>query len=111
VWLVGAMALSLFAVNSVLVAIFSSLRFDRSFWAIWSENCVNALTMYLTGGVVAGIIHSALEQVNIFLFAAVVAFFGIVYLTFRRFVVDVQTTVEKAKEAERERAEEAEQHL
>lgn len=111
IWLLGVMTLTLFVVNSSLVAIFSAVKNDRSFWAVWSENCVDALTMYLTGGVVAGIIVKALEQVNLFLFAAVVAFFGIIYLTFRRFVEDVQKTVEKAKDAERERAEEAERHV
>ena len=111
VWLLSVMALSLFVVNSVLVAIFSAVKNDRLFWTVWSENCIDALIMYLTGGVVAGIIHKALEQVNLYLFAAVVAFFGIVYLTFRRFVEDVKKTVEKAKEAERGRAEEAEQHI
>jgi len=111
VWLLGVMTLTLFVVNSCLVAVFSALKNDRSFWEVWFENLVDALTMYLTGGVVAGIILKALEQVNLFLFAAVVAFFGIIYLTFRRFVEDVRTTVDKAKQSERERAEEAERHV
>ncbi len=111
VWLIGLMSLSLFVVNSLLVAVLSALKNDRSFWEVWTENCIDALIMYLTGGIVAGIVFKALEQVNIFLFAAVVAFFGIIYLTFRRFVEDVRKTVEKAKESERERAEEAEKHV
>ncbi len=111
VWLLAVMALSLFVVNSVLVAAFSTMKNDRSFWAVWSENCIDAVIIYVTGGVVAGIMVKALEQVNIVLFAAVVTFFGIIYLTFRRFVEDVKVTVEKAKEAERVRAEEAEQHV
>lgn len=62
---------------------------------------------------VAGLTVKALtiEHVNIYLLAAVVAFFGVIYLTFRRFVEDVKKTVEKAKQAERERAEQAEQHV
>lgn len=111
VWLITAMSLALFAVNSLLVAVLSALKNDRSFWEVWTDNCIDALIMYLTGGVVAGIVYTALEQVNIFLFAAVVLFFGIIYLTFRRFVEDVRKTVEKAKESERERAEEAEKHV
>jgi diguanylate cyclase (GGDEF)-like protein len=111
VWLLGVMSMALFVVNSSLVAVFSALKSDRSFWAVWFENCVDALIIYMTGGIVAGIIVKALEQVNLFLFAAVVIFFGIIYLTFRRFVEDVRKTVDKAKEAERERAEEAEKHL
>ena len=111
VWLVALMALSLFLVNSVLVAIFSSLKRDESVWKVWSDNFFSAVTMYLTGAVVAGITYKALDQVNIFLVAAVVGFFGVVYLTFRHFVDDIKTTIEKAKQAERERAEQAEQHV
>jgi diguanylate cyclase (GGDEF)-like protein len=111
VWLLAVMSLSLFATNSILVAFFSSLRKELSFWKLWADNCLNGLVIYLMGGVVAGIIVKALEQVNIFLFAAVVGFFGVIYLTFRRFVEDLKKTVEKAKQAERERAEQAEEHV
>lgn len=111
VWILAVMAATLFAVNSVLVAIYSALKTERSLWKVWFENCIDAIIMYVTGAFVAGIIHKALEQVNLLLFAAVVGFFGITYLTFRRFVEDVKKTVEKAKDSERERAEEAEQHV
>lgn len=112
VWLLAAMALSLFLVNSVLVAIYTSLRKERSFWKVWTENLFDAVLMYLTGGVVAGIIYTALDQgVNLYLLGAVIGFFGVIYLTFRRFVDDVKKTVEKAKQAEQERAEQAEEHI
>ena len=113
IWLVAVLALSMFLVNSILVAIFSSLKKERSLWKVWSENCASAIVIYMTGGVVAGVIHQALtfEQMDIKFVAAVVGFFGIIYLTFRRFVNDVKKTVEKAKRAERERAEQAEQHV
>lgn len=111
VWLVGLMALTLFLVNSVLVAIFSSFKKEQSFWKVWSENFFSAVTMYLTGAVVAVLTYKALDQINIFLVAAVVGFFGVVYLTFRHFVDDIKKTIEKAKQAERERAEQAEQHV
>ncbi|MBK7393871.1 MAG: EAL domain-containing protein [Chloracidobacterium sp.] len=114
IWLLAVMSLSLFAVNSVFVALYSSLKTERSFWKVWTENCFSAVIMYLTGAVVAGIIVKsleALEQKNIFLVAAVIGFFGVIYLTFRRFVDDVKKSVEKARQAERERAEQAEQHV
>lgn len=111
VWLIGVMTLMMFAVNSVFIAFFASLRRDRSFWSVWTENCLDAVIIYMTGGMVAGIVIKALDQINMFLFAGVVGFFGVIYLTFRRFVEDVNKTVEIAKEAERERAEQAEQHI
>lgn len=111
VWLLATMAVSLFLINSVLIAVYTLLKKQVSFWRVWTDNIFSAVVIYLTGGVVAGLVFKALEQVNIFLFAAVIGFFGVIYLTFRRFVEDVKKTVEKAKQAERERAEQAEQHV
>ncbi len=111
VWLLGTLTMSLFLVNSLLVAVFSAIKTQKTLWHVWTDNCFDAVIMYLMGGVMAGIIFKSLEQVNLYLFAAVVLFFGIIYLTFRRFVQDVKSTVEKAKQAERERAEQAEEHV
>ena len=111
VWLLVVMALSLFLVNSIAASVFSSIKEERPFASVWTKNCVDTLVMYLSGGFMAGLILTALEQVNIFLFAAVVGFFGIMYLTFRHFVDDVKKTSEYAKRSERERAEQAENHV
>lgn len=111
VWLLVVIATTLFAVNSVLVTAYAALRKNLSFWTVWTENCFDAVVMYLTGAVMAGIIVKALEQINIFLFAAVIGFVGIAFLTFRHFIEDVKKTIEKANQAEWERAEQAEQHV
>lgn len=112
IWLLSVMAAALFAVNSGLVAVFSAIKQNKkSLWTVWADNCFDAVLMYVVGAVMAGIIVKALEQINLYLFTAVVLFFGIIYLTFRRFVEDLKKTVEKAKQAERERAEQAEEHV
>ncbi|MEQ1923559.1 MAG: bifunctional diguanylate cyclase/phosphodiesterase [Pyrinomonadaceae bacterium] len=112
VWLLAVIAVALFAVNSGLVAVFSAIKQEKkTLWKVWTENCFDAVLMYVVGAVMAGIIVKALEQINLYLFTAVVLFFGIIYLTFRRFVEDLKKTVEKAKQAERERAEQAEEHV
>lgn len=111
VLLLTVLSMSLFVVNSSLVAIYASIRKDVSFWKVWTDNCFSAVLIYLTGAVVAGIVVFALESVNIYLITAVVAFFGVIYLTFRRFVDDLKKTIETAKHAERERAEQAEAHV
>lgn len=113
IWLVGLMTGSMFLVNSILVATFSWLKNERSFWKVWSDNLGSAVIIYLTGGIVAIAIERALaiEHINIYLIAAVVGFFGIVYMTFRKFVDDLRKSVDHAKQAERERAEQAEKHV
>jgi diguanylate cyclase (GGDEF)-like protein len=112
-WMLVLMAVSMFLVNSGLAALYSSISKGRSFWSIWTDNCFSAGTMYMIGALVAGITDRALaiQHMDVYILAAVVGFFGVIYLTFRRFVEDVKKTVEKAKQAESERAEQAEQHV
>ena len=111
VWLLAVSGVSLFAVNSAAASIFGAIKTSRPFFAVWSDNVFDAVAMYLSGAVIAGFIFKAVEQFNIYLFAVVVVFFGIVYLTFRHFVEDLRKSNELAKRAERERAEQAEEHV
>ncbi|MFL6374417.1 MAG: putative bifunctional diguanylate cyclase/phosphodiesterase, partial [Pyrinomonadaceae bacterium] len=111
VWLLAVLSLSLFFANSVLVAFFTSIKKEVSFGKLWSDNCLNGLVIYMTGGVVAGIVVKALDQINLYLFAAVIIFCGVIYLTFRRFVAALKQEVDRSKQAESERAEQAEQHV
>jgi diguanylate cyclase (GGDEF)-like protein len=111
IWLLLALASLLFAVNSVLVAVYWAIKNARPIWKVWSENCVDAMIMYLSGGVMAGFLVKALEQINLSMLIAVIVIFAILFLTFRRFVEDVKRSAEKAQLAERQKAEEAEKHV
>lgn len=105
------MALAQFIVNSVLVSAFISIKSDEPLWHVWNEYCLNALVMYLSGALMAGLLTKALQQIDIYLFAAVAAFFSLVYLTYVRYVNDIRKTSAKAEQAERARAEQAESHV
>jgi diguanylate cyclase (GGDEF)-like protein len=109
--LLAVMACTQFLINSVCVSIFVWLKTAKSVWQVWHEYCFNALVMYLSGAILAGLSMVALKQINMFLFAGVIAFFGLVYMTYRRYVDDVKKTSAKAEQAERERAEQAENHI
>ncbi|MEO6655592.1 MAG: EAL domain-containing protein [Pyrinomonadaceae bacterium] len=111
VQLLVVMSVSLFLVNSVLIALFATIKHNKSFWRVWTDNCFEAVVMYLSGAVIAGILVKSFQKTDLYLLAAVIGFFGVIYLTFRHLVEDVKKTVEKAKQAERERAEQAEQHV
>lgn len=111
VWLLGTMSICLFAVNSVAVAVYSSIQSGKPVATVWVDSCVDTIVMYLSGAVMAGVLLKALEQVNVYLITAIVGFFGIMYLTFRHFVNDVRRSNDIAKQSERERAEEAEAHI
>ncbi len=111
IWALGLMALSQFLMNSVLVAIYIAIKSGTNLWSVWNEYCLNALVIYISAGIMAGLSAKALEQIDVFLFAAVCGFFALVYMTYRRNVHDVQTTAASARNAEQQRAEQAEKHV
>ncbi len=106
-----AMAAVQFIVNSICVSIIFAFKSEKSIWKVWNDYCLNALAMFFTGAIVAGVAVKALQQINIFWFVVVVGFFAIVYMTYRRYVDDIKQTAANAEQAERERAEQAENHI
>jgi len=111
IWLLVVMGVSQFVVNSMFASIFISLKTKRPFTKVWAENSFDTALMYIVGPIVAGISLKALQSIDIYLLTGIISVFGLVYLTFRRFVNDVKSSVEKAQQVERERAELAERHV
>lgn len=109
--LVATMGFGLFMFNSALVSLFFAAKSNKSVVGVWTEYCLNALVMYLTSAVLAAFTTKAIQDINIFLFAAVCVFFGTVYITYRRYINDIKSTAAQAEQAERERAEQAERHV
>jgi diguanylate cyclase (GGDEF) domain len=106
-----SLSFSMFIVNSVCVAVFISLKSERTVWQVWNEYCLNALVMYMSGAALAGVVMKALDETNVFLLVCVLGFFALLYMTYKRYVDDVEKTVEQAEQAERKRAEQAERHI
>jgi len=106
-----AMALCQFLVNSVCVSIFISIKSGKTLWEVWNDNCLNALVIYVAGAGFAGVSVKALHSIDMVLFAVVIGFASLLFMTYRRYVDDVKTTAAKAEQAERERAEQAEKHV
>lgn len=111
IWLLAVISASLFILNSLGVSAIIAARSGRSVLNVWNEYCVNGLVMYFSGALMAGFVAKAIEQINAFLFVAVVGFFGLVYFTYRRYIDDIKRTAALAEQAERQRAEQAESHV
>lgn len=109
--LIALLGFSLFMLNSWLVSIIFAVKNDKPVLSVWTQYCLNALVMYLSSAVLAGFTTKAIQEINIFLFAAVCVFFGTVYVTYRRYIEDIKSTSAQAELAERERAEQAESHV
>lgn len=111
IMILSVMAFAQFTVNSILVSFYVSIKNQETLWRVWNEYCFNALVMFLCGALMAGLATKALYQMDYYMFIAVGVFFGLVYLTYNRYVEDVKKTAAEAQEAERKRAEDAERHV
>ncbi|HEY0458406.1 MAG TPA: EAL domain-containing protein [Pyrinomonadaceae bacterium] len=105
------MAFAQFLFNSIFVSVLGARQNDKSIWKIWYENCLNALVIYIAGAVSAGFFTRAFQHIEPFLIIATTGFSAIVYMFYRRSMNDVKDTAAKAEQAERERTEQAENHI
>ena len=104
----------LFLYNSITVSIWFSLKAEnaaKAFWETWYNYCVNALVIYVSASLLAGLAIKSPDQFSTPLILLAIVVFAVVYFTYRRYVDDVKKTSAKAEQAERERAEEAEKHV
>ena len=106
-----AMALAQFFFNSIFVSILGAHKNNKSVWKIWYENCLNALVIYIAGAVSAGFFTKAFQHIEPFLIVAAIGFSVVVYMFYRRSMNDVKEAAAKAEQAERERTEQAENHI
>lgn len=104
-------AATYFLVNSVMASVFISLKTEKSFWQVWNENCFNTLIMFAIGATVAGFMVQAVENVNPILLLVTGTISAVGYFTYQRYVSDITATSAHAEQAERERAEQAENHI
>jgi diguanylate cyclase (GGDEF)-like protein len=104
------MAVAQFLLNSLVVSLICA-EDGKSFWRIWYKNCFNTLIFYVAGASCAGLAIKALQRVDPFLVAATFGISALMYVTYRHYLNDIKETAAKAEESERERAEEAENHI
>lgn len=105
------MGVSQFAVHSVLVSTYISIRTGQSLLKAWNEHCFSAMVIYMSSALLGGLLTKALNQVDLILFASVAVFFAVIYITYVRYADAVRDSSAKAEKAERDRAEQAEQHI
>jgi diguanylate cyclase (GGDEF)-like protein len=109
--LVAALTLLPCLTNSFLGSIALSIETGKSVANIFKAHFVDALIVYSSSALMAGLFVVALRETNVFLFVAVAGILSVLHIVFRRYSEEQRNSILKAKEAERERAELAEDHL
>jgi diguanylate cyclase (GGDEF)-like protein len=114
----GILAVSQFLSNSFIVSIFYSLKTDASAWQSWKAECFSSSMTQIAGAGLAGIIYKLINYAD-FAAAAISLFvIGLAYLNYRHIIAEMNESIDQAEEAERAkaeaeriRAEQAEQHI
>lgn len=106
----SVMALVQFAFNSGLVTISVALQSKDSVWRIWHTNFLWSSLTYFAGAFGAAIVGRLITEVGAFAFLAISPIIVIIYLTYRTYLNNIETSANQAEQARRH-VEELNRHL
>lgn len=109
--ILGVIATVYFIANTTLVSLFASLKTEKSFWQVWSGNCFDTAIVFAVSAVSAGLAVLAIEKFNPVVVFVTLIILSITFITYRRYIGDITETSARAEQAERMRAEQAENHI
>jgi diguanylate cyclase (GGDEF)-like protein len=106
----GILAVTQFIVSSFVVAILQSLIDGGNFLATWKRDIFSSSMSQVVGAGLAGIIYKLINYADpvttIFAFAAL----GIAYLSYRQSIGEINTAIDQAEQAERDKRIEVENY-
>ena len=110
-YLLALIAVAQFATNTFLASAYVAMRSDRKLMDVWNEQCLNALTLFASGALMAGLGAKAVEHMDMPQFALALGFFGLVSLALKRATDDVRNVSSEVERSEVARAAEADAHI
>jgi signal transduction histidine kinase/CheY-like chemotaxis protein len=97
----STMALVHYASNSGLVAICGALKANEPIWQTWRKHYLWTSITYFAGALSAGIVAGLVHLIGAYAFAITLPIIGIVFLTYRTYLKNVETSAAHADQAER----------
>jgi signal transduction histidine kinase/ActR/RegA family two-component response regulator len=94
------MALAQYGSNSGLVAILGALRANKTVWQIWRQYYLWTFVTYLAGASAATIIARLSDHVGFYALIFSLPIIGIVFLTYRTYVKNIEAAASQAEQAE-----------
>lgn len=114
----GILALSQFFFSSCFASIFFAFKTNTNIQKVWKNEFYSSSLTYIVGAGLAGVIYKLLNFGDIIPIFISLAVFAVVYFTFRRSISELSSSMIKTEQAERDkaeaerlRAEQAEQHI
>jgi signal transduction histidine kinase len=95
------MALTHYVSNSGLVAIAAALKTNQPIWQTWRKHYLWTSLTYFAGACAAGLIAGLVHFMGIYAFVITLPIIGIIFLTYRTYVRNVETSAAQAAQAEK----------
>jgi signal transduction histidine kinase/CheY-like chemotaxis protein len=97
---VCTMALAHYAVNSGIVAIGAALKEGEPIWQTWRKHYLWTSLTYFAGACAAGVIAGLVYFIGVYAFVITLPIIGIIFLTYRTYLKNVETSAAQAAQAE-----------
>jgi len=95
------MALTHYALNSGIVAIGAALKEGEPIWQTWRKHYLWTSITYFAGACAAGIIAALVYFIGVYAFVISLPIIGIIFLTYRTYLRNVETSAAQAAQAEK----------
>ena len=95
------MALTHYVSNSGIVAIGAALKVNEPIWQTWRKHYLWTSLTYFAGACAAGVIAGLVYFIGVYAFAITLPIIAIIFLTYRTYLKNVETSAAQAAQAEK----------
>ena len=95
------MALTHYVSNSGIVGIGAALKSDEPIWQTWRRHYLWTSITYFAGALAAGVIAGLVYFIGIYAFVITLPIIAIIFLTYRTYLKNVETSAAQAAQAEK----------
>ena len=102
----GILSITHFLAASFFVSFYRRIQSDSDgLWVIWKRECLATSLAQLTGAGLAGVIFKLINYADPLVIVVAAAALGVLYLSYRQSIGDINSAFDQVEEAEREKAE------
>src|SRR6185312_12568821 len=95
------MALTHYISNSGLVGIAAALKTNQPIWQTWRKHYLWTSITYFAGACAAGVIAGLVYFIGVYAFVITLPIIAIIFLTYRTYLKNVETSAAQAAQAEK----------
>ncbi len=95
------MALTHYIANSGIVSIGAALKADQPIWQTWRKHYLWTSITYFAGACAAGVIAGLVYFIGVYAFVITLPIIAIIFLTYRTYLRNVETSAAQAAQAEK----------